>query len=104
MPCKAKRKRNHTQIKKDSSKRYCTKGPKSMSNIIVNNARRIGLNVRANNVTPGDGNCLYHALLQQLQRSDIAIDYHSSHLNLNSLPSHLELRTAICEYCSTTSE
>ena len=71
-----------------------------MANIIVNNARRIGLNVHhsADNVTPGDGNCFYHALLQQLQRSDIAIDYHSSKLNLNLLPSHLKLRSAICEY------
>ena len=39
MPCKAKRTKNYAQIKKDLSKRYCTKGPKSMANIIVNNAR-----------------------------------------------------------------
>lgn len=69
-----------------------------MANIIVNNARQLGLNVRADNITPGDGNCFYHALLQQLQRSDISIDYHSTHLILNPLPSHLELGTAICEY------
>ena len=69
-----------------------------MANIIVNNARRIGLNVRTDDVTPGDGNCIYHALLQQLQRSDISIDYHSTHLILNPLPSRLALRTAICEY------
>ena len=53
-----------------------------MANIIVNNARRIGLNVHADDVTPGDGNCFYHALLQQLQRSDISIDYFSTHLTL----------------------
>ena len=98
MPHKAKRKRNYTQIKNNLSKKYCTKGPKSMANIIVNNAKRIGLNVCVDNVTSGDGNCFYHALLQQLQRSDISIDYHSTHLILNPLPSHLELRTAICEY------
>ena len=98
MPRKAKRKRNYTQIKKDLTKTYCTKGPIAMANIIVNNARRIGLNVRDDNVTPGDGNCFYHALLQQLQKSDISIGYHPTHLILNPLPSHLELRTAICEY------
>ena len=90
MSCKVKRK-NDTQIKKDLSKRFCTKEPKFM-------ARLIRLNVRADDVIPGDGNCFYHTLLQQLQRSDIAIDYHSSHLNLDPLPSHQELRTAICEY------
>ena len=37
-----------------------------MAEIIVNNARQIGLNVRADTVTPGDGNCFYHAILQQL--------------------------------------
>ena len=63
-----------------------------MVNIIVNNARQMGLNVHGDNVTPGDGNCFYHAFLQQLQRSDIVIDYHSSHFNLNPLPSHLELK------------
>ena len=76
MSRKAKRKRNYTQIKKDITKRYCTKGPIAMANIIVNNARRIELNVRADDVTPGDGNCFYHALLQQLQRSDIFITQH----------------------------
>ena len=68
-----------------------------MVNIIANNARGIGLNVCANEVTPGDGNCFYHAILQ-LQRSEIITNHHSSHLNLNPLPTHLELRAAIYEY------
>ena len=59
IPRKAKRKRIYTQIKKDLTKTYCTKGPIAMANIIVNNARRIGLNVRADDVTPGDGSCFY---------------------------------------------
>ena len=78
---KVKRKRNYTQIKKIYQKDIAQK-----------------------DLNPGDGNCFYHALLQQLQRSDIAIDYHSSQLNLNPLPSHLELRSAILRVCLTTSE
>ena len=69
-----------------------------MAEIIVTNARQIGLNVHADTVTPGDGNCFYHAILQQLQRSEIVIDQHSSHLNLDPLPTHVELGAAICEY------
>ena len=34
-----------------------------MAEQIVNNARSIGLNVTANEITPGDGNCFYHALI-----------------------------------------
>ena len=63
-----------------------------MTEKIVNNARQTGLNVHADTVTPGDGNCFYYYLiLQHLQRSEIAIDQHSSHLNLDPLPTHLEL-------------
>ena len=93
-------KRVFTQSKRVNceSKRNCTNGAKTMAEIIVNNARQIGLNVCADTVTPGDGNCFYHAILQQLQRSEINIDHHSSHLNLDTLPTHLELRVAICEY------
>ena len=91
MPVKS-RKRVFTQKRvKCESKRNCTNGAKTMAEIIVNNARQIGLNVCADTVTPGDGNCFYHAILQQLQRCEINIDHHSSHLNLDTLPTHLEL-------------
>ena len=59
-----------------------------MAEVIVNNARHIGLNIDADTATPGDEYCFYHVILQQLQRSEIVIDQHSSHLNLD----------AICEY------
>ena len=99
MPKKSTRKRL-TQRKRVNCtpKRRCTKGVEGMAEIIVNNARQIGLNVHADTATPGDGNCFYHAILQQLQRSEIVIDQHSPHLNLDPLPTHLELRVAICEY------
>ena len=62
-----------------------------MANTIVNNARCIRLNVNADEITPSDGNCFYHAVVQQLHRSNIR----SNILNLNPLPSHLMLRRAI---------
>ena len=71
------------------------KGPKGMTTIIVNNARRIGLQVRSDSVTPGDGNCFYHAVLQQMQRNDI---HAISDVFQYPLPTHLELRQLICQY------
>ena len=38
-----------------------------MAEQIVINARQIGLNVSAGDKTSGDGNCFYHALLQQIR-------------------------------------
>ena len=100
MPRIRKRKTVYTQSKScNKSKGSCTKGPNAMANIIENNAKQIGLNVHADEVTPGDGNCFYHAILQQLQRTDITIDHNITYLSLNHpLPSHLDLKVAICEY------
>ena len=100
MPRKTKRKRIYIQYNKQTnkSKKICTRVPNAMVNIVTNNARRVGLHVHADEVTPGDGNCFYHAILQQLQRSEIVAEHHPSHLNLNPLPTYLELRAAICEY------
>lgn len=66
-----------------------------MATIIVNNARRIGLQVCSDRVTPGDGNCFYHAVLQQMQRNDI---HATSDVFQYPLPTHLELRQLICRY------
>ena len=52
----------------------------------------------ADQITPGDRNCFYHAIIQQLQRIEINNDHNSSYLNLEPLPSHLQLRKTICEY------
>ena len=99
MPQQSTRKRFYTQKRVHCTpERSYTKGVEGMAEIIANDARQIGLNVHADTVTPGDGNCFYHLILQQLQRSEIDIVQHSSHLNLDPLPTHLELRAAICEY------
>ena len=62
MPQLAKRKRRYAS----GSKKRCMNGPSAMAEQIVTNVRRIGLNVCAGDITPGDGNCFYHALLQQI--------------------------------------
>ena len=49
------------------SKKHCTNAPAAMAEQIVINARQIGLNVSAGDKTSGDGNCFYHALLQQIR-------------------------------------
>ena len=43
----------------------------SIADTIVDNARRIGLSVCADLHTPGDVNCFYHSVLQQLARPEI---------------------------------
>ena len=45
-----------------------------MANIIVRNALDIGLNVCADSITPRDGNCFYHAVLQQLHLKSVMRD------------------------------
>ena len=66
-----------------------------MVTIIVNNAQRIGLQVCSDGVTTGDGNCFYHAVLQQMQTNDI---HTTSDVFHYPLPTHLELRQLICQY------
>ena len=87
MPRISKRKQLYTAGKScnTTNKRRCAKGSIAMADTIVNNARRIGMDVDADEITPGDGNCFYHAVVQQLHRSDIR----SNILNLDPLPSHL---------------
>ena len=73
MPHISKRKQLYTAGKSynTTNKRRCAKGSTAMADTIVNNARRIGWNVDADEITTGDGNCFYHAVVQQLHRSDI---------------------------------
>ena len=40
--------------------------------IILKNAIQCGLNVRLDSYTPGDGDCWYHAVVQQLRRPEIS--------------------------------
>ena len=64
----------------------------SMANIIVQNAREIGLDVSADEITPCDGNCFYHAIVQQVHRPVIRDEVTSL------LTSHSELRGIVCQY------
>ena len=42
-----------------------------MADTIFDNAQRIGLAVCRDAPTPGDGNCFYHSVIQQLARNDV---------------------------------
>ena len=53
-----------------------------------------GLNVSAVNITPGDGNCFYHELLQQIHQFETM----DSLIPLTSIPNHLQLCRIICQY------
>ena len=44
---------------------------KSMADAIISNAKRLGLAVCVDTPTPGDGNCFYHSVIQQLAQPDI---------------------------------
>ena len=57
MPRISKRKQLYTAGKSynTNNKRRCAKGSTAMADTIVNNARRIGLSVDADEITPGDG-------------------------------------------------
>ena len=90
MPRLPKRKQLYTS----HSKKHCTNGPAAMAEQIVINARQIGLNVSAGDITPGDGNCFYHALLQQICRFETL----DSMIPLTPIPNHLQLRRIICQY------
>ena len=90
MPQLAKRKRKYAS----GSKKRCTNGPAAMAEQIVTHARQIGLNVCAGDITPGDGNCFYYALLQQIHRFETM----ESLIHLTPIPNHLQLRRMICQY------
>ena len=48
-----------------------SKSRSRLHNQIVQNARRIGLDVQLNRITSGDGNCWYHSVIQQISRPEI---------------------------------
>ena len=50
--------------KYDESKIKCVRGVSSIADITVQNARGIGLDLCADEITPSDGNCFYHAIVQ----------------------------------------
>ena len=55
------------------------------------------MNVYAHKITPGDGNCFYHAVLQQLHRNDVRRSIHAD-VNLDPLPTHYTLGRTICQF------
>jgi len=62
--------------------------------LMVDNANRIGLNVTYVNATAADGNCFYHALVDQIHREDI-LDL----VNLNfRFTDHYLLRLAVVSF------
>ena len=97
MPRLANRKRQFTRAIRYSNdvecKVKCVSVVSSMADIIVQNARGIGLDVCADEITPGDGNYFYHAIVQQVHRPVIR-DEVTSLLTT----SHSELRGMVCQY------
>ena len=45
--------------------------PVNMAQIILQNALNVGLYVELDEITPGDGNCFYHAIIQKVNRHEI---------------------------------
>ena len=50
--------------------------------------QRVGLPLRLDERTRGDGNCWYRAVIQQCRRASVGID---------SLANHVELRSRVCQ-------
>ena len=62
------------------------------ADMILANARSVGFdNICYKNVTPSDGNCWYHAVLDQIRRPDISHLFPANLLNLD----HRQLRNSV---------
>ena len=62
--------------------------------IFVENAENCGLRVREDYKTPGDGNCWYYAVIQQMRRPEIVPFIPENMQSFN----HFELRREVSEY------
>ena len=62
--------------------------------MIVSNAQSVGLDVAISNITPGDGNCWYHAVRDQLNRVDLRHLFPQALLNFD----HQQLRQFVLEF------
>ena len=58
---------------------------RSMADVILANARRIGLAAYVDAPTPGDGNCFYHSVLQQLACPDVIYTCNEIHIRVITL-------------------
>ena len=65
-----------------------------MAEQILQNALRIGLYIELDDITTGDGNCFYHAIIQQLRRPEIRRQLALDLTNTN----HKMLRESICGF------
>ena len=65
--------------------------------------KRCGLNLQLDKPTPGDGNCFSHAVIQQVQRSDIRSTLNRRTLKvLNSIEPYLELKQGVKNFMLST--
>ena len=65
-----------------------------IANQISTNARSIGLNLDYDIPTVGDGNCWYHAVIQQMRRPEVF----QSLSNKRRFDNHLVLRDAVVAF------
>ena len=82
------------QIALNESYAYSLLSNHSAADRIVNNARRIGLNVSYDEPTLGDGNCFYRAVVQQLRIPEIRNFVHPNLI----FTDHDQLRLAVVKY------
>ena len=66
----------------------------NLAHQVVENARRIGLNLTFEQPTPGNGNCFYHAVVSQIQRREIIAQI-PAHLHFTD---HDALRVAVVNF------
>ena len=65
-----------------------------IGNKILINARACNLDVQLDQITPGDGDCWYYAVIQQIKRTDI---FPFVDVGIRSL-NHVELRQKVSQY------
>ena len=65
---------------------------------------KFGLNLKLDDVTPGEGNCFFIAVLQQLRRPEIYSTVSRSLKQMADTWDHLALRRAVCSFAKTSTE
>ena len=77
--------------------------------VILENARRIGLNVRLDGDTPPNGDCWYISIIQQLQRPDIIPEIDNEEIkslatSCDILHSAIRLRKMVSDFVIKSAE
>ena len=65
---------------------------------------KFGLNLKLDDVTPGEGNCFFIAVLQQLRRPEIYSTVSRSLKQMADTWDHLALRKAVCSFAKSSPE